>query len=453
MRDLGLRRRVVLGFAGGALLLSMTLTLVTDLVSARYLVEQRDRSASRQAVVNGSFVASQLPLSTVDFTDRQRALAAVRLGAGSNAVLATPEGEVSSAVGLGVTDIPSALVATADAGNAALQRYRVDGRSVVTVAVPLGDGRVYYEVSDLSSLDTTLRTIAIAGIIAALLTSLLGAALGLWATRRALRPLDDMARTAGRLAAGDLDARAPTTEDPDLTAISSSFNAMAETLSSRIQRDAQFAADVSHELRSPLTTMTVSASVLESRRAQLPGAAQQATDLLVADLARFATLLEDLLDLARDYGPLDRAGLPVFDLADVARDELSSSWRQDIVASTGDTRVCADRRRMQRVVTNLVQNADVHGGGVTEVRVERRQDAVRLSVSDDGPGVSATDREAVFERFSRGRSTPLRGDTGGTGLGLSLVREHVLAHGGATWYEEAPSGGARFVVEIPAATP
>ena len=62
MRDLGLRRRVVLGFAGGALLFSMTLTIVTDLVSARYLVEQRDRSASRQAVVNGSFVASQLPL-------------------------------------------------------------------------------------------------------------------------------------------------------------------------------------------------------------------------------------------------------------------------------------------------------------------------------------------------------------------------------------------------------
>jgi len=452
VRDVGLRRRVVLGFAGGALLLSMTLTLVTDVVSARYLVEQRDRSAGRQAVVNGSFVAGQLAPEEVDGADAQRALGAVRLGSGANAVLTTPDVEASTSVGLGVADIPPALVEAADAGTPSLQRYRVSGESVVTVAVPLGDGRVYYEVTDLSGLDTTLRTIALAGVVAALLTSLFGAALGLWATRRALRPLDDVARTATRLASGDLDARTPTTDDPDLAAISSSFNAMAETLSARIQRDAQFAADVSHELRSPLTTMMVSASVLESRRAQLPDVVQQATDLLVADLARFSALLEDLLDLARDYGPLEQEGLPVFDLADVARDELSGSWRQDIVAASGDTRVRADRRRMKRVVTNLVQNADVHGGGVTEVTVERRGKVVRLAVSDDGPGVSATDREAVFERFSRGRSTPLRGDVGGTGLGLSLVREHVLAHGGATWYEEAASGGARFVVEIPAVT-
>ena len=66
--------------------------------------------------------------------------------------------------------------------------------------------------------------------------------------------------------------------------------------------------------------------------------------------------------------------------------------------------------------------------------------------------MAAADREAVFERFSRGRSTPLRGDVGGHGLGLALVREHVLAHGGATWYEESAGGGARFVVELPGVT-
>lgn len=452
MRDLGLRRRVVLGFAGGALLLSMTLTVVTDVVSARYLVDQRDKSATRQAVVNGSFVSDQLPLAPTDGTDAQRALSAVRLGSGANAVLSTPDVEVSTAVGLSTNDIPPELVEEAQSGTGSFQRYRVDGDSVVTVAVPLGDGAVYYEISDLAGLDTTLRTIAFAGVVAALLTTLLGAALGLWASRRALRPLDDVARTATQLAGGDLDARAPTTDDPDLAAISSSFNAMAETLSSRIQRDAQFAADVSHELRSPLTTMTASASVLESRRDQLPDVAQQATDLLVADLSRFAALLEDLLDLARDYGPLEPEKLPVFDLADVVRDELIGKRRQELVTSSGDTRVCADRRRIQRVVDNLVQNADVHGGGVTDIAVERYGDAVRLSVSDSGPGISATDREAVFERFSRGRSTPMRGTVGGTGLGLSLVREHVLAHEGATWYEESESGGARFVVELPGVT-
>ena len=449
MRDVGLRRRVVLGFAGGALLLSATLTVVTDVVSARYLVEQRDRSASRQAVVNGSFVVSQLTASN---EDPQQALATIRLGTGVDAVLRTPALEASSAVGLSLDDVPATLVQATESGQASLERYRTDGVAMVAVGLPLGDDRYYYEISELAGLDTTLRTIALAGFVAALLTTLLGAALGLWATRRALRPLDDMARTATRLASGDLDARAPSTDDPDLAPLSSSFNAMAETLSARIQRDAEFAADVSHELRSPLTTMNASASVLVSRRDQLPDVAQQATDLLVADLARFSSLLEDLLDLARDYQPLEREDLPIFDLSQIVRDELSASWRQDIVTSSGDTRVNADRRRLVRVVANLVQNADVHGGGVTQVLIERRGNAVRLSVSDEGPGVAPADREAVFERFSRGRSAPLRGDAGGTGLGLALVREHVLAHGGATWYEESPSGGARFVVEIPAAT-
>jgi signal transduction histidine kinase len=342
-------------------------------------------------------------------------------------------------------------VVQANAGTAALQRYRDGPTSKIAVGVPLGDGRTYYEISDLSSLDTTLRTIAFAGVLAALLTTLLGAAVGVWATRRAFRPLEDVASTATKLASGDLSARTQTTSDPDLAPISSSFNAMAETLSARIQRDAQFAADVSHELRSPLTTMTASASVLEARRNQLPDAAQQATDLIVTDLARFAALLEDLLDLARDHDPLDTENLPVFDLADMVRSELSTSWRSDLVQAAGDTHIRADRRRISRVVGNLVQNADVHGGGVTSVVVNRVGDGVRLAVSDDGPGVPPADREAVFERFSRGRAAPLRGDVGGTGLGLSLVREHVIAHGGATWYEESPGGGACFVVELPAA--
>lgn len=451
MRDVGLRRRVVIGFAGGALLLSTTLTVAIDALSVRYLVEQRDRSASRQAVVNGDLVISRLPATTAGQGDAGEALTFVRLGPGTSAVLDTVQRPFSTEVGLDVSDLPAELVAEAQAGSASLQRYRQGSTPLVAVAVPLGDGVTYYEISELSGLDTTLRTIAFAGVVAALLTTLLGAALGLWATRRALRPLDDVARTAARLASGDLQARAPTTDDPDLAAIASSFNAMADTLASRIQRDAQFAADVSHELRSPLTTMVASASVLESRRSQLPPVAQQATDLLVADLGRFATLLEDLLDLARDYEPLRRDELPMFELADLVRTELELRGQTAMMHATGDSSVRADRRRLSRVVSNLIDNANTHGGGVMSVVVTQVRDRVRLAVSDKGPGIPAADREIVFERFSRGRATPSRGGSAGTGLGLALVREHVLAHEGATWYERAPGGGARFVVEIPAA--
>ncbi|MEO8108356.1 MAG: ATP-binding protein, partial [Actinomycetes bacterium] len=80
-------------------------------------------------------------------------------------------------------------------------------------------------------------------------------------------------------------------------------------------------------------------------------------------------------------------------------------------------------------------------------------DHVRLSVSDSGPGIAPEDREAVFDRFSRGTSTPSRASSSGTGLGLALVRDHVLAHGGACWYEDTDAGGACFVVEMPGVQP
>ncbi len=444
MNTLGLRGRVILGFAAGALLLSVMLTTVTDVVSARYLIDQRERTASRQAVINGIFVEGALGREGADLA---LALEAIRLGTSADAVLTSPQGSTSTAIGLSASDLPPGLVASTDAGVPSVQRYRSDGTPVVAVGVPLADGFAYYEVSELENLDTTLRTIIWVGIAAALLTTLLGAALGWWAASRVLRPLNDVARAATRLASGELDARAPTTTDPDLTAISSSFNAMAETLAGRIQRDAQFAADVSHELRSPLTTMTASAFVLESRRGEMTPVAQEAVDLLVVDVQRFAALLEDLLDLARDHEPVDAETHPLVDLADLAA--ISLDTRSSLLQRRGDTRVHADRRRMSRVIANLVQNADVHGEGVQSVVVERVDDAVRIAVSDAGPGVAPEDREAVFERFSRGTLTPSRASTTGTGLGLALVRDHVRAHGGACWYEDAEGGGACFVVEIP----
>jgi signal transduction histidine kinase len=193
--------------------------------------------------------------------------------------------------------------------------------------------------------------------------------------------------------------------------------------------------------------MTASASVLESRRGEMSAVAQEAVDLLVVDVQRFAALLEDLLDLARDHEPVNAETHPLVDLADLAAIALDT--RSSLLQRRGDTRVHADRRRMSRVIANLVQNADVHGDGVRSVVVERVDDAVRIAVSDAGPGVAPEDREAVFERFSRGTLTPSRASSTGTGLGLALVRDHVRAHGGACWYEDAEGGGACFVVEIP----
>jgi signal transduction histidine kinase len=111
--------------------------------------------------------------------------------------------------------------------------------------------------------------------------------------------------------------------------------------------------------------------------------------------------------------------------------------------------VMGDRRRLDRVVANLLDNADRHAGGAVRLAVCRRNGRVRIEVDDAGPGVDEGQRERVFDRFARDASAGQRRHGGGTGLGLALVAQHVQYHRGAVWIEDRPGGGARFVVELP----
>ena len=116
-----------------------------------------------------------------------------------------------------------------------------------------------------------------------------------------------------------------------------------------------------------------------------------------------------------------------------------------------DVVVRADKRRLERVVANLVENAQRHAGGVTRISVERAGAWAFIAVEDAGPGVAPADQERIFERFARGSAAGRRGGGDGTGLGLALVREHVRLHHGSVWVEPRPGGGARFVVKLPRA--
>ena len=121
----------------------------------------------------------------------------------------------------------------------------------------------------------------------------------------------------------------------------------------------------------------------------------------------------------------------------------------EVTARPGDLVIVADKRRLERVVSNLVGNAQVHGRGCTAVRVMRSGAFVRIEVEDAGPGIDMGDRSRVFDRFARGvRRTP-QPRSQGLGLGLAIVQRHVTAHGGSVLVEEGIGGGARFVVELP----
>jgi signal transduction histidine kinase len=111
--------------------------------------------------------------------------------------------------------------------------------------------------------------------------------------------------------------------------------------------------------------------------------------------------------------------------------------------------ITGDRRRLERVVANLLDNAMRHGKGVVRLGVLGRDGQARLEVDDAGPGVPETAREHVFERFARGSPSDRSASDSGAGLGLALVAQHVRDHDGRVWVEDRPGGGARFVVEIP----
>ena len=322
--------------------------------------------------------------------------------------------------------------------------------------------RRFFEVVPLDELSRTLGSVRVSLLGAVAITTALGVLLGALAARRAVQPLADAAQAAQAIAGGGLGTRLEPGDDPDLQVLAGSFNDMASALQQRVERDARFASDVSHELRSPLTTLAASAEVLNSRRDELPDKAAAAVDLIVADVGRFQNLVEDLLEISRfDAGAvrLNREDLLV---AEFVRQAVSVSTlpeaHLEVDPRAEDLVIQADKRRLARVVANLLENARYYGGGEVTVTVEPSQpegeeiEDVQIAVEDHGPGVPPEERLLIFERFARGVSAGRRGSSEGAGLGLALVDEHVRVHGGRVWVDDRSDGeeGARFVIELPA---
>ena len=307
----------------------------------------------------------------------------------------------------------------------------------------------------------TLGSVRASLVLATIITVLVGLILGIVSSERVVRPLAGAADAARAIADGRLDTRLEPTDDPDLNALTDSFNDMVARLQDRVERDARFASDVSHELRSPLMTLAASVEVLSSRRDELTERSQAALDLLVADVARFSGLVEDLLEISRyDAGAvrINRDTLRVNELVEQSV-KASSLPRAPVHIDDRCNQMVlsGDRRRLARVVANLIDNARNHGGGAASVRVAPAEDSashVWICVEDTGDGVPEADRERIFERFSRGAGASKRGAGEGAGLGLALVREHVRLHGGRVWTEPRhdAASGARFVVELPCET-
>lgn len=324
------------------------------------------------------------------------------------------------------------------------------------------DGDVIVVGVPLREVEQTLRRLV--GIEAAATVAVL-AAVGLMSrflVRRGLRPLEDIGKTAGAIAAGDLSRRVEPAEartevgrlglalNSMLGQIESAFSAQ-QASESRLRR---FIADASHELRTPLTSIRGYAELFRRGAADRPEDLAKAMRRIEQEASRMGVLVDDLLLLARlDQGrPLEQA--PV-DLSRVAADAVDDARAVDpsrpiTLDAPPHTTVRGDDVRLRQVVGNLMANAHQHtpAGTPVHVRVAAANGTAVLEVGDEGPGLTPEQATRVFERFYRGDESRTRGQ-GGTGLGLAIVAAITEAHGGKAAVESEPGNGALFRIELP----
>lgn len=451
MRLLGLRARITAVFAAGALALSASLAFATYELTRSNLLDERERAAVRAAYLDASFVRTGLggedpdivaALQNLDTGEVRRPL--VRRG--GQWFARTADNGLTGA-------IPGALQRLVDDGTPAVQRVPLRDSSALVIGVPLTSvGASYYEISPLMELERTLRVLWRALTAVAFVTTIAGAFVGWWASRRVLRPLASVAAAAGTIASGDFTARVARDTDPDLDKLAVSFNRMVDEVSARSEADRRFAADVSHELRSPLQTLSAATSVLARRRESLDDRTAAAVDLLTDEVIRFESLVTDLLELAKSDRPAERRPT---DVVALTRGLLTSRRLPDrLLEVSGEAQVLdVDPRRFEQILANLVDNAIRHGGGLVRLGLRVADDELELEVDDEGAGVPVDERELIFDRFARGRASSMRGGSEGTGLGLALVGQHVQAHRGTVEILDRPGGGARFRVLIPGELP
>ncbi len=318
-----------------------------------------------------------------------------------------------------------------------------------------------------ASVGLLLRALVVVGLAVLGLMLLVG-----WLIiRRDLRPLEQITGTAERISAGDLNQRVGVPDDGSevgrlghafdrmLDQIQASFESQRAALWAKDRSESQlrqFVADAGHELRTPLTTLRGYADLYRAGGLDEDAALEQAMSRIGTESRRMATLVEDLLLLARlDQGrPLRREPVVISELVtDAVNDARAVEPARPIEAHVEDgVTVIGDEDRLRQVVGNLFANVRVHTPADTRVDVtlSAHNSVCVLEVADHGPGVEAGHREHIFDRFYRadvGRSR----DRGGSGLGLAIAASVAAAHSGTIAHSDTPGGGATFTLTLPRA--
>jgi two-component system, OmpR family, sensor histidine kinase BaeS len=330
--------------------------------------------------------------------------------------------------------------------------FRAHARQALTVLSPATVDHLERGFGDALLLALAVATVG--AVVTALAATWLLA-------QRLTQPIRALARAADRIGQGSYQVRVPVTAPGDeLATLGNAFNRMADALASTERRRQELLADLAHELRTPLATLE---GYVEGLTDGVVAADEQAWAVLQAEIARLRRLAEDLTAVSRaEEQRLDLRRSPVDPgaLVSAAVQAARPSFAAKGVAlrATVEDRpptVAVDADRIAEVLANLLGNALRHtpAGGRVEVTVRRQGEELELAVTDTGEGIPPELLGRVFERFYRADPARAR-DGGGSGIGLTITRAIVHAHGGRVWAESAGRGrGTRLVIRLPRAAP
>jgi two-component system sensor histidine kinase MtrB len=351
--------------------------------------------------------------------------------------------------------IPSSVRDLVSGGTLGYAWLELGGRPVLVVGGREAGPPDLYFVFPARAVEDALAQLR-AGLLVAALVAMLVALLAAGAIARGiLRPVAAAGAAARRIAGGDLSARIPAEGSDELGRWATEFNRMAVSLQSTVgdleeaqRQNRRFVADVAHELRTPLTALVAEASLIESGLDGLTPDARRAAELLVTDVRRLRTLVDDLMEISRFDAAAEEAELQPVDLARVVTGAVATRLPGAAITVPAQAVVVqSDPRRLDRILGNLLDNAREHAPGApVEVSLSTTREGAVITVADRGPGVPSDALPHLFERFFK--ADPSRRG-GSSGLGLAIAAEHAALVGGTLRARGRPGGGLVLTLTLP----
>lgn len=499
-----LLRQLALVFVAAVLVTALALSLAAYFITKAGQENEALQKALDQSGFNLFLADSMLPAQPED-ADFDRLIDAFKIRGDFSTLIEAGNQTYFSGPDVNHTLITPELAAKVAEGNIGYQNITAPQGLTLVVggSVRSGELSIYFFFPQGERLAELARLRNILTITGAILAAL-GAIVGYLLARALVRPIRRTTKAAVQMSHGDLDIRLPEHSD-EFGVLAASFNRMAGNLQSKMlaleagqARERRFVADVAHELRTPVSALVGEASLLKSRLATDPAAASSEVSQLVTmvntDITRLRQLVDDLLEISRLEARaaetvMEPVELGMF-LGQLVR---ARDWSETVRLSIPDQALWtqADRRRIERIIVNLVENALQHGAApvTVQARVVRRPEPgelmeseelikpgelmksgeiarpakpgesgelagnllVQVAVTDNGPGISLEHLPHIFDRFYK--ADPSRSSSRGSGLGLAIARENARLLGGDISASNAPGIGARFVLTLPASQP